>query len=190
MRAIFSDHGRLRGMLDFEAALACAEASVGLIPHNVVADIEVLGKQIAGLVSTMFVAMPQEHERGLGLWHAEWETLPELCCLVSGSLQQALQVVPGAGNRRRAYAQQPGTGQGAGAGGSSDIALARRIGRDTAPDGVRPSQRRRLLAPGPDRLFSPTSSRLNRVAFNTDEQPARVVRLPMLVLVANLHQIF
>ncbi len=48
-----------------------------------------------GLVATMFSAMPQEHERSLGLWHAEWETLPELCCLVSGSLQQALQVVPG-----------------------------------------------------------------------------------------------
>ncbi|MDF2640850.1 MAG: 3-carboxy-cis,cis-muconate cycloisomerase, partial [Pseudomonas sp.] len=43
-----------------------------------------------GLVSTLFAAMPQEHERSLGLWHAEWETLPELCCLVSGALQQAL----------------------------------------------------------------------------------------------------
>ena len=39
MRAIFSDLGRLQGMLDFEAALARAEASVGLIPHDVVADI-------------------------------------------------------------------------------------------------------------------------------------------------------
>ena len=30
--AIFSDHGRLQGMLDFEAALATAEARVGVIP--------------------------------------------------------------------------------------------------------------------------------------------------------------
>src|SRR5256885_1870176 len=30
MRGIFSDHGRLQGMLDFEAALARAEARVGL----------------------------------------------------------------------------------------------------------------------------------------------------------------
>src|SRR3974377_1707328 len=30
--AIFSDHGRLQGMLDFEAALARAEARVGVIP--------------------------------------------------------------------------------------------------------------------------------------------------------------
>ena len=31
-----------------------------------------------GLVSTMLAAMPQEHERGLGGWQAEWDTLPEL----------------------------------------------------------------------------------------------------------------
>ncbi|WP_462381336.1 3-carboxy-cis,cis-muconate cycloisomerase [Pseudomonas sp. Marseille-QA0892] len=47
-----------------------------------------------GLVATMLSAMPQEHERSLGLWHAEWETLPELFCLVSGALQQALIAIP------------------------------------------------------------------------------------------------
>ncbi len=39
MRAIFCDHGRLQGMLDFEAALARAEARVGVIPANAVAPI-------------------------------------------------------------------------------------------------------------------------------------------------------
>ncbi|ABP78952.1 MULTISPECIES: 3-carboxy-cis,cis-muconate cycloisomerase [Stutzerimonas] len=47
-----------------------------------------------GLVATMLSALPQEHERSLGLWLAEWETLPELCCLVSGALSQALIAVP------------------------------------------------------------------------------------------------
>ena len=42
----------------------------------------------------MLSALPQEHERSLGLWHAEWETLPELCCLVSGALSRALIAVP------------------------------------------------------------------------------------------------
>ncbi len=51
--------------------------------------------RVPGLVSTMFSAMPQEHERSLGLWHAEWETLPEICRLVSGALQQAVQVSEG-----------------------------------------------------------------------------------------------
>ena len=37
MREIFSDRGRLQGMLDFEAALARAEASAGLVPHSAVA---------------------------------------------------------------------------------------------------------------------------------------------------------
>ena len=40
MRAVFSDRGRVQGMLDFEAALARAEASVGLIPVDAVAPIE------------------------------------------------------------------------------------------------------------------------------------------------------
>ena len=31
-----------------------------------------------GLVATMLSAMPQEHERGLGGWQAEWDVLPEL----------------------------------------------------------------------------------------------------------------
>jgi 3-carboxy-cis,cis-muconate cycloisomerase len=38
-----------------------------------------------GLAATMFAAMAQEHERGLGGWHAEWETLPDLVRIVSGS---------------------------------------------------------------------------------------------------------
>src|SRR5690606_14258105 len=40
MRDVFSDRGRLQGMLDFEAALARAEAAVGLIPARVVPAIE------------------------------------------------------------------------------------------------------------------------------------------------------
>ena len=38
-----------------------------------------------GLVSTMLAAMPQEHERGLGGWQAEWDALPELVRVVAGS---------------------------------------------------------------------------------------------------------
>ena len=40
MAAVFSDTGRVQGMLDFEAALARAEARVGLIPQSAVAPIE------------------------------------------------------------------------------------------------------------------------------------------------------
>ncbi|QHD00861.1 3-carboxy-cis,cis-muconate cycloisomerase [Pseudomonas sp. S04] len=85
-----------------------------------------------GLVSTMFAAMPQEHERSLGLWHAEWETLPQLCCLVSGSLQQALQVVPWLEVDAERMLHNLQLSQGLVLAEAVSIALAQRIGRDAA----------------------------------------------------------
>ena len=41
-----------------------------------------------GLAATMLASMVQEHERGLGGWHAEWVTLPELVVLTAGALTQ------------------------------------------------------------------------------------------------------
>jgi 3-carboxy-cis,cis-muconate cycloisomerase len=41
--------------------------------------------QAPGLVATMLSAMPQEHERALGGWQAEWDTLPALVNLTSRS---------------------------------------------------------------------------------------------------------
>jgi 3-carboxy-cis,cis-muconate cycloisomerase len=38
-----------------------------------------------GLVATMLTAMPQEHERGLGGWQAEWIVLPELVLVTAGA---------------------------------------------------------------------------------------------------------
>ena len=40
-----------------------------------------------GLVSTLYAALVQEHERGLGNWPAEWDTLPELLRMAAGSLE-------------------------------------------------------------------------------------------------------
>ena len=37
-----------------------------------------------GLVATLLGAMGQEHERGLGGWQAEWDTLPDLVCVSAG----------------------------------------------------------------------------------------------------------
>ena len=36
----------------------------------------------------------QEDERGLGDWHAEWETLPEIFRLTGGALNQMATIVP------------------------------------------------------------------------------------------------
>ncbi len=50
--------------------------------------------RVPGLVSTMLSAMVQEDERGLGDWHAEWETLPEIFRLTAGALHQMATSVP------------------------------------------------------------------------------------------------
>lgn len=85
-----------------------------------------------GLVATLLAAMPQEHERSLGLWHAEWETLPELCCLVSGALQQALLVVPDLEVDAARMRHNLDLTQGLVLAEAVSIALAQRIGRDAA----------------------------------------------------------
>lgn len=48
-----------------------------------------------GLVATMLTSMVQEHERGLGNWHAEWQTLPELAILTGGALRQCNDMLQG-----------------------------------------------------------------------------------------------
>ncbi|MDB5764678.1 MAG: 3-carboxy-cis,cis-muconate cycloisomerase [Herminiimonas sp.] len=51
--------------------------------------------RVPGLVSIMFSGMVQEHERALGGWQAEWDTLPEIVQLTAGALQQMRQVASG-----------------------------------------------------------------------------------------------
>ncbi|MGO4308252.1 3-carboxy-cis,cis-muconate cycloisomerase [Pseudomonas sp. KB_15] len=88
--------------------------------------------RVPGLLSTLFSAMPQEHERSLGLWHAEWETLPEICCLVSGSLQQAILIAQGLEVDAGRMARNLDLTQGLVLAEAVSIVLAQRVGRDTA----------------------------------------------------------
>jgi 3-carboxy-cis,cis-muconate cycloisomerase len=50
--------------------------------------------RVPGLVGTMLSAMVQEDERGIGNWHAEWETLPEIFRLTAGALHQMATIIP------------------------------------------------------------------------------------------------
>jgi len=43
----------------------------------------------------MLYAMPQEHERGLGLWQAEWETVPEAFRLTAAALAYSIEIAEG-----------------------------------------------------------------------------------------------
>lgn len=83
-----------------EVSEAFAEGRGGssTMPHkrNPVASAVVLSAavRVPGLVSTMLSAMPQEQERGLGGWHAEWETLPDVVRLTAGALRQMAEAAP------------------------------------------------------------------------------------------------
>jgi 3-carboxy-cis,cis-muconate cycloisomerase len=50
--------------------------------------------RVPGLVSTILSAMPQEHQRGLGGWQAEWETLPQMVRLSGGALHHLAEMLP------------------------------------------------------------------------------------------------
>ena len=88
--------------------------------------------RVPGLLSTLFSAMPQEHERSLGLWHAEWETLPQICCLVAGALAQALNIAQGLEVDAQRMAQNLDLTHGLVLAEAVSIELAQRVGRETA----------------------------------------------------------
>jgi 3-carboxy-cis,cis-muconate cycloisomerase len=68
------------------------------MPHKrnpvTAASVMAAATRAPGLVATLFAAMPQEHERGLGNWHAEWVALPDLAMTAMGALRQVADMVP------------------------------------------------------------------------------------------------
>ena len=76
-----------------------ARGGSSAMPHkrNPVACAAILAAatRMPGLVATMLAAMVQEHERALGGWQAEWETLPDIVRLASGALARTREVVAG-----------------------------------------------------------------------------------------------
>ena len=65
--------------------------------RNPIASAAVLAcaARMPGLVATLITAMTQEHERGLGLWQAEWGTLPEIFKLAAAALANSIEIVEG-----------------------------------------------------------------------------------------------
>jgi 3-carboxy-cis,cis-muconate cycloisomerase len=51
--------------------------------------------RVPALVSTLLSGMVQEHERALGGWQAEWDTLPDIVELTSAALTQLRDVIEG-----------------------------------------------------------------------------------------------
>ncbi|HEX4985048.1 MAG TPA: 3-carboxy-cis,cis-muconate cycloisomerase [Burkholderiales bacterium] len=119
----------------FEAA-AKGKGGSSSMPHkrNPVGCAAVLSAaaRIPGLVATMLAAMPQQHERGLGNWHAEWETLPEIFRLASGALHQLAGIVEGLEVDSRRMRRNLDVTRGLVLAEAVSAALAPKIGRDAA----------------------------------------------------------
>jgi 3-carboxy-cis,cis-muconate cycloisomerase len=82
----------------FEAA-SDGRGGSSTMPHkrNPVGASVVLGAAVRApaLVATMLAALTQEHERGLGGWQAEWETMPELARVTAGAARHTAEMLAG-----------------------------------------------------------------------------------------------
>ena len=100
--------------------------------------------RVPHLVGTMLAAAVQEHERGLGNWPAEWDTLPEIVLLAAGALDAMAETVTGLDvdpARMRANLERS---NGQILAEAVQMALAPTLGRDVAHHVVRDASARAL----------------------------------------------
>ncbi|MFJ5383179.1 3-carboxy-cis,cis-muconate cycloisomerase, partial [Cupriavidus sp. CER94] len=94
------------------------------------------------LVATMLAGMTQEHERALGGWQAEWDTLPQIVTLAAGALRQMTDVVAGLQVDAARMRQNLDITHGLILGEAAMLELGRRIGRLPAHHLVEQASRR------------------------------------------------
>jgi 3-carboxy-cis,cis-muconate cycloisomerase len=84
---------------EFMEPAARGKGGSSTMPHkqNPIASAIILSAatRTPGLVATILSAMVQEHERGVGGWHAEWETLSEIVRLTAGALAATKEIAFG-----------------------------------------------------------------------------------------------
>ena len=112
--------------------------------HNPVGSAVALSAaiRVPALVSVMLTAMVQENERGLGNWPAEWETLPEICLLTAGALQQITRALSGLQVDTEHMARNLEATRGQIYAEAVTVALAHRVGKSEARKLVEESVRR------------------------------------------------
>ena len=88
--------------------------------------------RVPGLVATMLSAAVQEHERGLGNWPAEWETLPQIVMLAGGALDAMAQAAAGLDVHAERMRANLDLTQGLIFAEAVQMALAPTLGRDAA----------------------------------------------------------
>jgi 3-carboxy-cis,cis-muconate cycloisomerase len=120
------------------------------MPHkrNPVASAIVLSvaTRVPGLVATLLTAMVQEHERGLGNWQAEWETLPEIFRLTAAALDRTLEIARGMRVDPEKMAANLEAARGLPLAEAVSVALAVHLGRERAHDLVQRASMRAVAA--------------------------------------------
>jgi 3-carboxy-cis,cis-muconate cycloisomerase len=100
--------------------------------------------RIPGLVATLLSSMVQEHERGLGGWQAEWETLPQIFRLTAASLARTVEIADGLeADRERMLANLEAT-RGLVMAEAVSASLYAHIGRDRAHELLQEASQRAL----------------------------------------------
>ncbi len=99
-------------------------------------------ERVPALASIMLTAMSQEHERGLGGWHAEWETLPDLIRTSAGALHRMLQTIGGLEVDTRRMRHNLEITDGLIFAEAVSIALAKSIGKAAAHEQVEAASRK------------------------------------------------
>ncbi len=97
-----------------------------------------------GLVATVLGAMPQEHERALGGWHAEWWAMPELARLTAGALRHLAEVMPGLVVEERKMRENLDLTRGLVLAEGVSTALIPKLGRSAAKERVEALSRRAI----------------------------------------------
>ena len=130
---------------EFAEAAAAGRGGSSTMPQkrNPVSAASVLSAavRVPGLVGTMLAAMVQENERGLGGWHAEWETLPELLMLAGGALRSLGETLEGLEVYPEVMLANLGRTRGLVMAEAVAMKLAPQIGRDKAHDLVAAASR-------------------------------------------------
>jgi 3-carboxy-cis,cis-muconate cycloisomerase len=98
--------------------------------------------RVPPLVSIILTCMVQEHERGLGGWHAEWETLPEIFRLAAGALAHTKEIVAGLEVHPQKMLENMNLTHGLVLAEAVAFALRERIGKDKSHEIVEEAARR------------------------------------------------
>jgi 3-carboxy-cis,cis-muconate cycloisomerase len=103
-------------------------------------------QRVPALVSIMLSSMLQEGQRGLGGWHAEWETLPEIIRLTAGALHHLTTMLGGLQIHAGRMQENLQTTKGLIFAEAITVPLAERIGKSSAQALVETACKKALAA--------------------------------------------